>query len=456
MGSKTSKNDLTSGTVWKKLLIFFLPIAAGTCIQQLYNTVDGLIVGRFVGTTALAAVGGSAAQIINVLIGFFVSMTAGAAVVIAQIFGAGRAEEVKKASGNAIAVCLLLGVILGVVGFAASPLLLELMKTPEETIELSLTYLRYYFAGVPFILVLNMESNIMRSLGNSLAPFVYMVAGCILNIILDFVFVLVFDLGVAGVALATVIAQIVNMGLLTKKLMSPDKAYSLDLRELHLGGRYLSSMVRLGVPAGMQSAMYSVSNMLIQIAVNTLGTVIVASWAMTSKTDGIYWAVTSAFGAAMTSFIGQNFGAGKMDRVKQCVKQGLVLSLAITVSVSAFIMAIGMPLLRVLTTDNEVIEMTYYIMTLFVPYYFLWSFIEVFSAVLRGAGDATRPVVIIGLGICLFRVVWIATLFVYFKTVEVLALSYLVSWVVTDIALYIYYRRSGWMERSKRKLFEKY
>ena len=448
------RDDLTIGSVWKKLLIFFIPIAAGTCIQQLYNTVDGMIVGRFVGTSALAAVGGSSAHIINVLIGFFVSMTSGAAVVIAQIYGAGRIEDVRRASGNAIAVSILLGLLLGVAGYLSSPALLRLMKTPEETIELAILYLRIYFAGVPFILVLNMESNIMRSLGDSLNPFIFMVAGCIANIVLDFVFVLGFGWGVAGVATATVAAQIVNLALLTFRLMHSDSPCKLALKELSIGGKHLKGMIRMGVPAGLQSAMYSLSNMLIQVAVNTLGTVVVASWAMTSKTDGIYWAVSSALGTAITSFIGQNFGAGKMDRVKKCVIQGLMLSLGITVFLSILIMALAMPLLNILTKDADVIDTTYYLMWMFVPFYFTWSFIEVFSAVLRGAGDATRPVIIIGLGICLFRVIWIFSVFAYFRTLEILCMSYLTSWVVTDIALFVYYRRGGWLERSKNRFGE--
>lgn len=448
----SDRSNLTTGVVWKKLIIFFLPIAAGTCIQQLYNAVDGLIVGRFVGTQALAAVGGSTSQIINVLIGFFVAMTSGAAVVIAQIYGAGRTEDVQRASGNAVAISALVGTILAVIGYFLSPTLLKLLKTPDETIEMSLVYLRIYFIGVPFILVLNMESNIMRSVGDSMNPFIYMVVGCVTNIILDFAFVYFFGWGVAGVAIATVIAQVVNMSCLTVILLRTEKAYRLDLGQLKLNGRYLSNMMKIGIPAGLQSSMYSVSNVVIQVAVNTLGTLAVASWSMTSKADGIYWAVSNALGAAVTSFIGQNFGAGKMDRVKQCVRQGLILSLSVTVVLSALIMFLARPILGILTPDAAVIEMSCKMMTYFVPYYFLWTLIEIFSSVLRGSGDATVPVIIIGIGICLFRVVWIATVFARFRTVAVVCLSYATSWVVTAAALLIYYRSGRWMAHSNRKL----
>ena len=447
-----SNNDLTTGTVWKRLLLFFIPIAAGTCIQQLYNAVDGLIVGRFVGTVALAAVGGSSAQVINVLIGFFVAVTAGASVVIAQIYGAGRTEDVRVATGNAIAIFALLGIFLMGLGLLASPAMLRLLQTPEDTLPGSVLYLRIYFLGVPFVLVLNMESNMLRSVGDSFSPFLYMVVGCITNIVLDVVFVVLFRWGVAGVAIATVIAQLVNMLLLTRRLLRTDEPYRLSFREFRLKGVYLSNMFRLGIPSGLQNTMYGVSNMIIQIGVNSLGTVVVASWAMTSKIDGIFWAVSNALGAAITSFVGQNLGARRQDRVQLCVKQGLILAFGITFGLSGLIMLAAKPLLHLLTEDPAVISTTWEMMLYFVPFYFTWTLIEVLSAVLRGSGDAVRPVVIIGLGICLFRIIWIVTIFRWFHTLPVLCLTYVASWTLTSSIILIYFLRSDWMDRSKRIL----
>ena len=449
MKSAREKTNLTEGSVWKKLLVFFLPIAAGTIIQQLYNAVDGLIVGRFVGTNALASVGGSSAQIINVLVGFFVAMTAGASVVIGQIYGAGRREDLNKAIGNAVTVMGLFGIALMILGFAASPALLRLLNTPEETLEGAVLYLRIYFLGVPFLMVLNMESSILRAVGDSFHPFLFMVAGCVLNIVMDAVFVIVFGWGIAGVAVATVAAQVVNTALLTRQLNRKGQEYRLTFRELGIKGVYLANMLRLGVPAGLQSSMYSVSNMIIQVGVNSLGTVVVASWAMSGKTDGFYWALSNAMGAAITSFIAQNYGAGRTDRVRQCVKQGLIMHLVITVVVSAGLMLTAIPALRLLTPDEAVVETTYLIMAYFVPFYFTWVLVEVLSAVLRGAGDAVYPVVIIGIGVCLFRVIWILTVFQYFGTLLSLCLSYTVSWTITSIALVIYYRKGGWMNRRR-------
>ena len=452
MTRRLSNKDLTSGTVWKRLLLFFLPIAAGTCIQQLYNAVDGLIVGRFVGTVALAAVGGSSSQVINVLIGFFVAVTAGASVVIAQIYGAGRTEDVRIAAGNAIAVFALLGFLLMALGLVASPAMLRLMQTPEDTLPASILYLRIYFLGVPFILVLNMESNMLRSVGDSFSPFLFMVVGCISNIILDVVFVVFFHWGVAGVAIATVAAQIINMLLLTRRLIRTDEPYRLSFRELKLKGVYLSNMFRLGIPAGLQNTMYGVANMIIQVGVNSLGTVVVASWAMTAKVDGVFWAVSNALGAAITSFVGQNLGARRMDRVQLCVRQGLILAFSITIGLSGLIMLAAKPLLHLLTKDPAVISTTWEMLLYFVPFYFTWTLIEVLSAVLRGSGDAVRPVVIIAFGICLFRILWICTVFRWFHTVPVLCLTFVASWTLTSIMILIYFVRSDWRDRTRRIL----
>ncbi|MCR4876732.1 MAG: MATE family efflux transporter [Clostridiales bacterium] len=450
MSRKTGKgNDLTTGTVWKKLLIFFVPIAAGTIIQQLYNAVDGLIVGRYVGTVALAAVGGSSAQIINVLVGFFVAMTAGASVVIGQIYGSGRREDLNRAIGSSIAALGLFSMALMLFGVVASPWMLRLLNTPEETMDGAVMYLRIYFMGVPFVMILNMESSILRAMGDSFHPFLFMVVGCVLNIVLDVVFVVAFGWGIAGVAIATVVSQAANMGLLTWQMTRNREGYGIRIQDLRPKGVYLIHMLRLGIPAGLQSSMYSISNMIIQVAVNSLGTVVVASWTMSGKIDGLFWAVSNALGASITSFIAQNHGAGKTDRVRQCVRQGLILAFGVTIGLSALLMLCAIPVLRILTPDEAVVETTYQIMSYFVPYYFTWVLVEVLSAVLRGAGDAIRPVIIIGIGICLFRIIWIGTVFSQVGTLFSLCLSYTVSWVITSIALSVYYRKGKWMNRRR-------
>ncbi len=443
-----SNKDLTEGVVWKKLILFFFPIALGTIIQQLYNTVDGLIVSKFVGTVALAAVGGSSAQIINLLIGIFVAVTAGASVVIAQLYGAKQYDDTKKAIGTSILISIIVGVILGFVGILIARPMLILFKTPSDTIEDSLTYLKIYFLGVPFVVGINMESNALRSVGDSKNPFIYMLISCITNIILDSLFVIVFHLDVAGVAIATVIAQVINFVLLTYKLFSTKNIYRIGLKDLKIRNRHFGSMIKFGIPNGVQSLMYSISNTIVQVAVNKLGTIGVASWNMTSKVDGIFWAISSALGVAITSFIGQNVGAKKEERVTTCVKQGSIIGFSLTIFTSLCIMIVSKPLLHVFTDDLEVQKLTYEMLWYFVPFYFTWTLIELLSAVLRGAGDVIRPVIILGLCICLFRVIWIYTVHAYFNTVASLCLVYISSWAFTSIVLYLYYKFSNWKDRS--------
>ncbi len=439
------KNDLTTGIVWKELLFYFLPIVTGTVIQQLYNAVDGFVVGRYVGTGALAAVGGSSAMIIMLLVNFFVSMTNGAAVIIGQLYGAGQEKEVRETIGNAIAVMTAIGCLLTVFGLLASPALLALLRTPEETIADSLLYLRIYFLGVPVIMALNMESSALRAVGDSMHPFIYMIAACLLNIGLDLLFIIVFHWGVAGVAIATVLAQVLNFTLLTIQMVTTKEIFRVGLRDLKLKGAYTGKMMKIGVPVGLQSSMYNVSNTIIQVAVNSLGTVVVASWAMSGKVDGFFWAFSNSMGVAITNFIAQNYGAGKTDRVRTCTRQGFFMNLGGTILIGGLLLLLGIPLLRLLTTDEAVVSTTYQIMCYFVPFYAVWAAVEVLSAVLRGIGDAVKPVVIIGVGVCLFRVIWLITAFLRFRTLFVLCLSYPLSWSITAVALFIYYRHNPYI-----------
>jgi len=446
--TREEKYDLLNGTVWKKLLIFFLPIALGTVIQQFYNAADGLIVGRFIGTKALAAVGGSAFQITNLIVTFFVSFSGGAAVIIAQLFGAGRYKEVKKAAGNLLMVSIVIGAAVSVIGFIFTPAILELLRTPADTLREAIVYLRIYFCGVAFILILNIESGMLRAVGDSRSPFIYMIICCVTNIILDFVMVVPLGWGVAGAAVATVIAQVLNVILLTVRLLRAGEDSWLDREDLKFRSDYLGSMMRIGLPAGGQSVVYAVSNIVIQVGVNSLGTVFVASWAMSGKVDGIFWALTSAMGMAITTFVGQNYGAGRVDRLKACVKQGLIMALIITVSTSIFLLLIGRPMLIALTEDQAVRDTTYEIMLYFVPFYFIWTFIEVFGGVLRGAGDAVVPVIITCLGIGVFRIVWMILLFPLKPGLMILAANYIISWVITALCLFIHFRKGKWMTLS--------
>ena len=441
------RNELVEGPIIKKLVVFFLPIAAGTLFQQLYNAVDAFVVGKFVGTEALAAVGGSPAILSNLIIGFFVALTSGAAVVIAQLYGAQEYERVSTAMGVSYRLCTALGLVMGALVCLFSPQLLMLLKTPADTFAQALLYQRIYFMGAVFLLLFNMGSGVLRSIGDARFPFLCLFVGCGLNIVLDVVFVVLFSWGVVGVAVATVLSQAVSALLVTVKLLTLKGPFRLRLGVKGDRG-LLKRMLRIGIPSGVQSSMYGLSNLLLQVGINTLGTVVVASWAMSGKVDGAFWAITSAFGTALTTFVGQNYGAGKLDRIRASAKKGLLLMIGMTLSISALLLLVARPLLHLLTDDGAVISTTWYIILLFVPFYLVWVPIEVFSGVLRGVGDVLTPSLILAGGICGFRILWLFTAFRFSPTLLTLCICYPLSWVVTDVAIYLYFRRSPVMTRA--------
>ena len=443
-----NNNDLTEGSIVSKLITFFLPIAAGTIIQQLYNSVDALILGKYVGTVALAAAGGSAYTIINIVIGFFVAATGGASVTIAHLFGAKRKKELGDAAMTACFVCLAAGIVITIIGEILTPAFLRWMKTPDDTMSQAVSYLRIYFSATVFIALLNMEASILRACGESRPPFIYMVVACITNIVLDYIFVKYFHWGVAGAAWATVIAQIINMALLTWKLLKTDECYKLVIDKTRFDTGHLDAMIHMGVPAGLQSNMYSVSNMMLQIGINTLGTTVVAAWSLSTKLDGFYWAISNAAGAAVTAFVAQNYGAGKFDRVKKCTRISLILFMIITIICSALLVFGARPMFSMFSEDKELIETTVKIVSYLAPYYFLWAILEVLSGTLRGCGDAVTPVIITGLCICVMRVVWEYTVFQWIHTLRCICWCYPISWALTDVALIIHYLKGKWMHNN--------
>ena len=449
------RNEFVEGPIVRKLVGFFLPIAAGTLFQQLYNAVDAFVVGKFVGTEALAAVGGSPAILSNLIIGFFVALTGGAAVVIAQLYGAQEYDRVSTAMGVSYRLCVWLGLGMGALVCLFSPQLLTLLKTPADTFDQALLYQRIYFLGAAFLLLSNMGSGILRSIGDARFPLLCLFVGCGLNIVLDVVFVIAFSWGVMGVAVATVLSQAVAALLVTGKLMRLKGPFRLRFREK--GDRsLLKRMLRIGIPSGVQSSMYGLSNLLLQVGINTLGTVVVASWAMSGKVDGAFWAVTSAFGTALTTFVGQNYGAGKLDRIRDSARKSLLLMGGLTLAMSGLLLLLARPLLHLLTNDPAVIDTTWYIILLFVPFYIIWVPIEVFSGVLRGVGDVLTPSLILAGGICGFRILWLFTAFRLSPVLLTLCVCYPLSWVVTDIAIYLYFRHSPVMTDAVRVIDSDY
>lgn len=441
MEKMKKQQDMTSGVIWKELVLFFLPIVAGTLFQQLYNAVDAIIVGKFVGTEALAAVGGSPAVIVNLLVSVFVALTSGSSVITAQLFGAGKEQELKRATGTTMVFFFLLGLLLTLVCEPLTYRFLDILSTPADTLEDAALYLRIVFGAAPLLMLVNAQSGLLRAVGDSRSPFIFMLIGCLTNILLDLVFVIVFDMGVAGVAWATFISIAVNTLLTTVKLVRTKESYRIELKYLQLDRHLLGEMMGIGIPAALQGGMYGVSNAILQASVNVLGTMVVACWALTGKVDGVFWATSSAFGAAVTTFVGQNFGAKKMDRVFACFRTSVKLFLPLTVAICAAILGCAGFLLPFFTDDPEVVRLTIQIMWYFVPFYIFWSVIEIASATLRGCSNVRIPVIITGIGVCLFRVIWVLTVYKVYPTLFVVSICYPITWGITAVAMMIYFFR---------------
>ena len=444
--------DLTTGSIGKKLVLFFLPIAVGTLFQQLYNTADAMVVGKFVGTEALAAVGGSAAMIIALFIGFFVALTGGTSAVIAQLSGAREEENVSRAVHSAFTFSLLAGVFLTAAGIPMTPAMLRWMNTPADTMADSVLYLQIYFGGSVFMLLFNMGSSILQAVGDSRHPLYYLIICCFCNIVLDLVFVVGLDMGIAGAACATVLSQMLSAVLIVHRFCKMDTACKLHLTRLGMDRHLTGRMLRIGIPCGLQASMYNISNLIIQIGINSLMTVAVAAWSASSKVDGIYSSISTALGVAVMGFVGQNYGAGRRDRVRETFRVSLKIFLPVTLALGGAVMLFGKFGLTLFLDDPAVIACTQEILMYFVPFYVLWTFIEIVSGSLRGIGDAVMPLVITGVGICVLRLIWVWTVFPHFHTIGGLSACYPVSWTLTAAALTFHYYRQGWFsDRSARK-----
>ena len=440
-------NDLTQGSILKSLLRFFFPILFGMLFQQLYNTVDAVVVGRVVGPEALAAVGGSPAVIINLVIGIFTGMASGATVIISQYFGSRDDERLSRAVHTILLFCLIAGAALTLLGRLSALWSLRAVKTPEDILALSCDYLRIYYLGAIPLLLFNVASGILRAVGDSRRPLYYLGVCCGMNIALDLLFVAALRWDVNGVAWATVISQLTGAVLILVRLVRSEGPERMELRRLRIDAPSLKRILYIGVPAAIQGAMYSISNILIQAAINDFGTVVVAAWTAISKFDGVYWVTSNSFGAAICTFVGQNFGAGKYDRMREGVRKWLLTTLGTSVLLSTLLIGLSRWGLRLFTTDTTVIAEATRMMWYFVPYYALWSFIEIISNTLRGAGDAIAPTLISLIGVCLLRILWIAFVVPRWHTVMCISVSYPVTWFITALAFVIYYYKSNWLAR---------
>ncbi len=439
MESRFEHNPITQGVIWKQLLIFFYPILIGTCFQQLYNTVDAAVVGRFVGKVALAAVGGSAGQILGLMVGFFVGLTSGAAVVVAQAMGVGDKEKVTRSIHTIYGFSIFGGLVITVLGLIFSPCLLELMHTPEDLMKDSKLYLNVFFSGTLFVFIFNTGSSILRALGDSKRPLIYLAVCCAVNIVLDLVFVLLFHMEILGAALATVIAQAVSAVLVTRALMTSPELCDFSLRKLRMDGELLKRQLLIGLPGGISSSMYSISNIIVQTAVNNIGTDAAAGWTALAKLDGIYWMIGGSLGIAVTTFVGQNYGAGRLDRIRKSTSIGLSMNIGAGILAAIILVFIPRPLLGLFTEDPAVLDIAVNALRIMAPFYALFAFIEIYSASLRGMGDSLVPMIMTMVGVCGFRIVWCVLVVPLAPSMETISYNYPFSWVLTALAFIIYY-----------------
>ena len=435
----SSSDRITEGIIWKQLLIFFFPIVLGTFFQQLYNTVDTIIVGRFVGKEALASVGGSAGQLSNLVIGFFTGLSSGAAVVLSQFWGAKNEKSVKESVHTAYAFSIAASLVITLSGIISAPALLRWMNTPEELMTGSLIYLRIYYGGILFSFIFNTGSSILRASGDSRRPLYYLAVCCLINIVLDVVLVLAFDLGIAGVSIATVAAQAVSAGLVTRTLMKEKGGLHLELGRIHFSRRMLKSQLYIGIPAGIQTTMYNISNIIIQAALNRFGTDTMAAWAAYGKLDAIYWMISGAFGIAITTFVGQNYGAGKYKRLKKSVWVCMGMESVIAVGLIAFLFFLRTPLFGIFTTDADVVKIGSQMLQMIAPFYLVYVIVEISSGALRGIGDVVIPTIIILCSICILRSVWIMIAMPIWAVLTSILVSYPATWLLSSILFFIYY-----------------
>lgn len=437
---KNTDADMTDGNIWKQLLQFAIPMAIGMLFQQLYNTVDAIVVGRFVGNEALAAVG-STSSIINLLVGLCTGLATGASVVISQCYGAHNNKQLSDAVHTTILGTFLMSIIATVIGMLIVSPMLRLMSTPEDVFEAAREYLTIYFAGVSGLLVYNMGSGILRAVGDSTRPLYFLCFSAITNIILDLLFVISFHWGIAGVAYATILSQFLSAGLVLFSLTRCDQAYGIHWKSLALKKEMLRRILSIGLPSGLQQAITSFSNVFVQSYINYFGSVCMAGWSSYNKLDVFVLIPVQSIGLAATTFVGQNFGAGKLARARDGVKKALLMSMSVTAVCSGLLILCDHYVLQLFTSDAAVIRYGEAFITLCSPFYVLICFNQIFAGALRGVGNARSPMLIMLGSFVLFRQLYLLAVRLIGITFIPVAIAYPLGWVVCSGLMAIAYKR---------------
>lgn len=443
----TKNTSIIDGSITKALLSFFFPILLGTFFQQLYNTIDAIIVGHYVGKEALAAVGGGASIFINLLVGFFVGLSSGASVLVSQFYGSKNDSEVSQTVHTSFALSIFGGITVMILGILFARPMLILTKTTPDTIEPAIQYLIIYFTGMVPMFIYNMSSGILRAIGDSKTPLLVLIICCFCNIILDIVFVLILKMQVAGAAWATVISQIISAIVSIIILKKAQDSYRLEIKKIRFSPHILKSILRIGFPAGLQSILYTVSNLIIQTNINTFGTDDIAAWAAYGKIDAIFWMTISAFGISVTTFAGLNYGAKKYDRIKKSMWKTLGLSSIASVAFSIILCFTGKWIFMLFTKDAAVIDEGMKMLLFLAPFFITFVSIESISGTARGCGSSFVPMLICAIGICGSRILWLYTVGLLNHSIYIVMTCYPLSWILTSIAFWIYWFSGKWIKK---------
>lgn len=430
--------DMTTGALFPKIIGFALPLMLTGLLQIVYNAADAMIVGRFSGSVALAAVGATS-MLINLTLNLFIGLSTGSGVVVAKHIGANNVASVHRAVHSAMLLSVISGVFIGIVGIVAAPYALKAMDTPDDVLPLSVTYLRIFFLGTPASMIYNYGAAILRATGDSKRPLYILTATGILNVILNVIFVVCFDMSVVGVALATVISQTVSALCIIYIFININSVIHLSVKKLRFYKNELIEIVRIGLPAGIQGSLFSLSNVIIQSSINSFGSAVIAGNTASGNIDSVMFTCCNAVSQTATTFTSQNFGAGQYKRIRSIYFNCLSINTIISAIFCGLLLGIGPQLLGFFTTDSEVVGYGMERLRFFAVTYILCTVMDVTTCQMRGLGKSVAPMIISLIGVCGLRVIWVYTVFRHYHTLSALYFSYPVSWLITGIVLAIMY-----------------
>lgn len=442
--------DVTEGVIWKQLLVLCVPIFFASFFQQAYSLINTFMVGQFGGKIALGGIQ-STLSLCELAVGFAVGLGSGCAVITGQFFGQKDDERLSRSVHTAMSIAIVLGLILSILGVLFLPTILEIMGTPQEIMWEAVAYSRCYFGAMVFALVLNMGTALLRAVGDTRAPAIIIASGCVLNVFFDLIFVVWFQMEALGCGIATALTIAINALMVTIRLMRAQGAWKLKLAQLRIDPVICRSMISCGLPLGIQSAVYSFSNIIVQSTVNSFGANAVTGWGLAGRLDAIVWMVTEALGVAITTFSAQNFGARNYERMRQGYHASLVITVTLVGSMALFFVTFVEPLAYFFINDAAVVGYTSKMIHFIAPYYLFYSIVDNTSGVIRGSGESLRPMLLTILGTCVFRVVWLLVVVPMHHTLETMLLVYPVTWILTAALFVAYHHFGHWLSHAEKR-----